>query len=227
MWNLLNLKSPKKVSLNLDAKYWNDRYLQNDFGWDVGYVSTPLKNYFDQLTNKDLFILIPGAGNSYEAEYLVNNGFKNVFVCDLAPEALQNLKKRCPAFKNENLLLCDFFELNLPEQSDRHFERSREIKLNSKFEFDLIIEQTFFCAINPTLRQQYFTKMHSLLKPGGKLVGLLFNAPLNTDQPPFGGNKEEYTHYFKDLFSITTYEAAYNSIQPREGRELFINLMKI
>lgn len=196
------------MNLNLDAKYWNDRYLQNDFGWDIGYVSTPLKNYFDQLTNKDLFILIPGAGNSYEAEYLVNTGFKNVFVCDLAPEALQNLKKRCPAFKAENLLLNDFFELKGQT-------------------FDLIIEQTFFCAINPALRQQYFTKMHSLLNPGGKLVGLLFNAPLNVDQPPFGGNKEEYTSYFKDLFSITTYETAYNSIQPREGRELFINLMKI
>lgn len=210
----------KKVSLNLDAKYWNDRYLQNDFGWDIGYVSTPLKNYFDQLNNKELFILIPGAGNAYEAEYLVNNGFKNVFVCDLAPEALQNLKKRCPAFKEENLLLGDFFELNLPEQLHRDSERSRS-------HFDLIIEQTFFCALNPTLRQQYFTKMHSLLKPGGKLVGLLFNAPLNADQPPFGGDKQEYKHYFNDLFSITTYETAYNSIQPREGRELFINLMKI
>ncbi len=202
------------MNLNLDAKYWNDRYLQNDFGWDIGYVSTPLKNYIDQLKNKDLFILIPGAGNAYEAEYLVNKGFTNVFVCDLAPEALQNLKKRCPAIKEENLLLGDFFELNTPASP------------SPGLQFDLIIEQTFFCALNPALRQQYFTKMHSLLKPGGRLVGLLFDAPLNTDQPPFGGNKGEYTNYFKDLFSVTTYEAAYNSIPPREGRELFINLVK-
>lgn len=31
----------------------------------------PLKVYFDQLTNKDLKILIPGGGNSHEAEYLL------------------------------------------------------------------------------------------------------------------------------------------------------------
>ena len=35
-------------------------------------------------------------------------------------------------------------------------------------------------------------KVASLLNTNGKLVGLLFDAALNTDQPPFGGTKEEY-----------------------------------
>lgn len=192
----------------LNNTYWNNRYLDDDFGWDVGYVSTPLKTYFDQLNDKSISVLIPGAGNSYEAEYLVNNGFTNVYVCDFAEEPLKNLKERCPAIKSENLLLTDFF------------------KITGK-QFDLIIEQTFFCALNPTLRQKYFEKTHSLLKPKGKLVGLLFNDRLNADKPPFGGNKDEYQGYFKNLFKVHTYEAAYNSIKPREGRELFINLEKI
>ena len=63
------------MSLLLDTNYWNERYLKNDFGWDLGTISPPLKEYFDQIKNKNLSILIPGAGNSYEAEYLVNNGF--------------------------------------------------------------------------------------------------------------------------------------------------------
>lgn len=192
---------------DLGNTYWNNRYLNDDFGWDIGYVSTPLKNYFDQITDKSIHILIPGAGNSYEAEYLVNLGFENVFVCDFAEEPLKNLKQRCPKIKSENLLLVDFFKIEGPQ-------------------FDLIVEQTFFCALNPSLRQEYFTKMHSLLKPTGKLVGVMFNDALNTDKPPFGGTKAEYESYFKNLFKIKTYEASYNSIKPREGRELFINLEK-
>ncbi|MDO9001582.1 MAG: SAM-dependent methyltransferase [Bacteroidota bacterium] len=193
---------------NLSAKYWDNRYLNDDFGWDLGQISPPLKAYFDQLTNKKLFILIPGAGNSYEAEYLVNNGFENVYVCDFAEQPLKNLLKRCPKIKEEHLLLSDFFEI-------------------TNLKFDLIIEQTFFCAISKSLRKKYFNKVHELLNPAGKLVGLLFNDVLNEDKPPFGGTKEEYFEYFKTLFKPIVYETAYNSIKPREGREIFINLEKV
>jgi len=65
-----------------DKDYWNEKYLQGSAGWDIGYASTPLVEYFNQLLNKDLKILIPGCGNAYEAEYLVDNGFKNVFLID-------------------------------------------------------------------------------------------------------------------------------------------------
>jgi hypothetical protein len=61
-------------------------------------VSTPLKTYIEQLDNKDLKILIPGAGNSYEAEFLFRLGFKNVFVLDFAEAPLQNIKKRHSRF---------------------------------------------------------------------------------------------------------------------------------
>jgi thiopurine S-methyltransferase len=69
--------------------------------------------------------------------------------------------------------------------------------------------------------------MNELLNPGGKLVGLLFNDKLNTDKPPFGGTEEEYLNYFEKYFKIKTFEPCYNSIKPRAGRELFINLEKI
>jgi len=255
------------MSLNLNATYWNNRYLQDDFGWDLGSISTPLQTYFDQLTNKEAFILIPGAGNAYEAEYLVNAGFTNVFVCDLAQEPLINLKKRCPSFKEENLLLIDFF--NLPgsfrqvkppqraadplklvaEQVEVAAEPTEsvaelvevllhnvtssgvdvtssgvDVTSSGVEKYDLILEQTFFCALNPSLRKTYFEKTSSLLKLGGKLVGVLFDDVLNTDMPPFGGNKEEYLSYIGPSFKIKVLEPCYNSIKPRAGRELFIIL---
>ena len=187
---------------DLSHNYWNNLYLKNEFKWDLGAISSPLKTYIEQLNNKDLKILIPGAGNSYEAEFLFSNGFKNVVVLDFAEEPLENIKKRLPNFPNQQLIKQNFFE--------------------HQGHYDLIIEQTFFCAINPSLRKQYAQHMKQLLKPEGKLVGLLFNDVLNIDKPPFGGNKKEYQDLFESLFQIIKLETAYNSVKPREERELFV-----
>ncbi|PHS67038.1 MAG: SAM-dependent methyltransferase [Flavobacterium sp.] len=190
----------------LDEKFWNSRYQDQNTGWDLGIISTPLKEYFDQLNNKNLKILIPGGGNSYEAEYLHNKGFTNVYVVDLSKTALENLQKRIPSFPKEHLIHANFFEL---EET-----------------FDLIIEQTFFCALNPELRPQYAIKMNELLQAKGKLVGLLFCVPLFIDHPPFGGNKEEYTPYFKPYFNLEIIEPCYNSVSERANQELFIKFIK-
>lgn len=194
------------LNIDLSNKAWNNRYLKNDIAWDLGEVSPPLKVYFDQIQNKDLKILIPGGGNSYEAEYLFNKGFRNVFVVDLSETALQNIQNRIPNFPKSQLILGDFFDVNDT--------------------FDLIVEQTFFCAIHPELRQKYASKMNCLLKTKGKLVGLLFDAPLFDNRPPFGGSKKEYLTYFDNHFKIKNFELCYNSVKSRQGRELFINLMK-
>lgn len=191
---------------NLDEHYWSNRYQKDLTGWDLGVVSPPLKAYFDQLTDKSVKILIPGCGNAYEAEYLNEIGFKNVFVIDVSSIPLENFHKRCPSFPKEHLLEGDFFKLEAS--------------------FDLIIEQTFFCALDPSLRGRYAKKMNHLLKERGKLVGLLFDTFLNEEHPPFGGTKVEYLKYFKDLFEIKTFETCYNSVKPRMGRELFIKLIK-
>ena len=139
--------------MDLSGHAWDNRYLNNDIGWDLGEVSTPIKAYINQLENKEVKILIPGGGNSYEAEYLFANGFKNVFVVDVSKTAIENIQKRIPNFPASQLIHGNFFDL--------------------EDAFDLIIEQTFFCAIFPDLRQDYVVKMKQLLKPKGKLIGCL------------------------------------------------------
>lgn len=186
---------------DLNKEYWDDKYEQNTTGWNIGYISTPIKTYIDQLSNKKLKILIPGAGNSYEAEYLWKLGFKNLFVLDIAKQPLLNFKERVPDFPDSHLIHKDFFDL--------------------EDTYDLIIEQTFFCALYPRLRQDYAKKMSDLLSNKGKLVGLLFDFELTTEGPPFGGDKEEYITHFKDLFKIKILERSHNSIKPRMNRELF------
>lgn len=192
--------------MNRQEKFWSNKYKSGKMGWDIGHISTPIKEYIDQLSNKNLKILIPGGGNSYEAEYLFEKGFFRVFVADISKIPLENLAQRIPDFPKSNLLHTDFFELQET--------------------FDLILEQTFFCALNPNLRTKYVAKMNQLLVPGGKLVGLLFQIPLHEDKPPFGGNKANYQALFQEYFKIQTMKTAYNSIPPRAGNELFIKLLK-
>lgn len=187
--------------MKLTKEYWENRYLQKQTGWDVGAITTPLKEYVDQLKDKSISILIPGGGNSYELEYLIENDFESVFVVDFAATPLQNIKNRIPNLKPEQIIQSDFFEL--------------------EGKYDLILEQTFFCALNPSLREQYVKKAKSLLNPNGKLVGLLFQFPLNENGPPFGGSKIEYENLFVNDFRIRTLETAYNSIKPRQANELF------
>lgn len=188
--------------MELDRSFWETRYSEGDTGWDLGAPSTPLKEYLHQLTNKELLILIPGSGRAYEAEYAHNLGFRNVFVIDLTDEPFHDLLARCPSFPKEHLIVGDFFK--------------------HEGSYDLILEQTFFCAIDPSLRALYVERMHHLLKPGGKLVGVLFDDTLNTDKPPFGGHRASYLPLFQQHFTNVSMEPCYNSITPRAGRELWL-----
>jgi len=188
--------------LELNKDFWENKYANQDTGWDTGGITDPIKTYIDRLKSKELSILIPGAGNGYEAEYLHQNGFKNVDVIDLANHPLLNLKTRVPNFTDSQLIQGDFFELDK--------------------KYDLILEQTFFCALDPALRPAYAKKMSELLHSGGKLAGVLFDFALSETGPPFGGSREEYLQYFEPYFKIKTLEKCYNSIKPRMGNELFI-----
>jgi SAM-dependent methyltransferase len=185
---------------------WNFKYLENKTGWNIGYASTPLKEYFDQLQNKKLKILVPGAGHGWEAGYLFSKGFDNVFYMDIAPKAIEIFCKNHPDFPQQNIIIDDFF--------------------THRNEYDLIIEQTFFCSFNRNLRPEYAKKCFDLLQPGGKLVGLLFNHEFGFDYQPFGGTPEEYESLFKPYFNFKVFETANNSIKPRKDREVFMILEK-
>jgi len=188
-----------------EKNYWSTRYAESRTGWDIGAPSTPLRAYFDQLKDKTIKILIPGAGNSYEAQYLWQQGFKNVDVLDIAPEPLAALQARVPDFSAAQLVEANFFY--------------------HEGQYDLIIEQTFFCSFPPTTenRTAYAKKMYELLAANGKLVGLWFDFPLKGDleKRPFGGTKGEYLDYLQPYFEMKTFERADNSIPPRRGNELF------
>ncbi len=194
--------------MSFEEGFWTEKYLNENTGWDIGYASTPLKRYFDQIRNKNLDILIPGCGNAYEAKYLLKNGFTSLHLLDISQFLVEQLEEAFyPFYQDRIKIYCeDFF--------------------NHNGAYDLIVEQTFFCSLKPSYRPDYARKMYDLLKNGGRLVGVLFTFPLNKDGPPFGGDIQEYKQYFEPYFKIIALEPCKNSIAPRMGNECFMILEK-
>jgi len=105
---------------------------------------------------------------------------------DISKFPLKKFEERIPNFPKSNLLQEDFFK--------------------HQAQYDLILEQTFFCSFVPTdeNRNTYSKQMASLLKPNGKLVGVWFDIPLTSDMKkrPFGGDKNLYLSYLRPNFKI-------------------------
>ena len=130
--------------------FWNERWETKQTGWDIGYPSPAIAEYFSKFSDKEVAILIPGCGNAYEAEFLVSEGFKNITLVDIAPKAVEILRKKFAGNSNIRTLCADFFTI--------------------EEKFDILIEQTFFCAIPPDKRKEYVQKASEVLNPEGKIA---------------------------------------------------------
>ncbi|MEA3446119.1 MAG: SAM-dependent methyltransferase [Bacteroidota bacterium] len=193
--------------INLDRDYWDKKYHRGKSpGWDIGYASPPIMEYCNQLETREIDILIPGAGNAWEAEELYRKGFANVFILEFAQTAINNFLARMHGFPQALIIKEDFFSIS--------------------GQYDLILEQTFFTSLLKEQRPDYVLQMHNLLKPHGKLAGLVFTHDFDGEYPPFGATREEYQTLFSPLFYFKTFEIAHNSITPRKGREYFMILEK-
>ncbi|WP_339877165.1 SAM-dependent methyltransferase [uncultured Algoriphagus sp.] len=188
----------------LDKDYWTDRYSSGKTIWDIGFASPPLVQYLDQIENKDIRVMIPGAGSGYEAVYALQTGFTDFHILDFSKSPLERFVASNPEFPMNHVHHENFFK--------------------HEGLYDLILEQTFFCALDPSLRIMYAKKMQELLKQNGKLVGVWFDRDFDLDGPPFGGEAKEYKDLFEKYFEIKTIAPCYNSISERLGSEVFLIL---
>lgn len=188
----------------LDKDFWTRRYETGETGWDAGKPTPILEQYIQQIASKDIAVLIPGCGRAWEADVILECGITNVTLADISEAPFDDVKKRLLAKKlpEPQLFIGDFFSL--------------------KGAFDLVLEQTFFCALSPELRSSYVRKMHEIIKPGGKLAGVVFSVEFPFDGPPFGAKPNVYLDLFSPYFEVKIFEPAYNSIQPRNGNEYFM-----
>ena len=152
------------------SQFWEDIYLENDTGWDLKGV-TPV---FDTISNELIQgkVCIVGCGRGYDAIMFAKKGF-DVTAVDFAPTPISELNK-----------LAIQKSVTITTVQDNIFS------LVGKYPdtFDYVIEQTCFCAIHPSRRKEYEILVRTILKSGGKLVGLWY--PLDKSQeeggPPWG-----------------------------------------
>ena len=167
------------------AAYWDTRYRQDDTPWTLSVPSPPIVEFIKDL-DRSLRILVPGAGCCPDIKLLCESGFNHVTVCDISQTAINRLSESLGKEHKVTFYCGDFFEM--------------------PGTFDVILEQTFFCALEPDYRSRYVDKMYDLLSDEGMLAGLLFNRHFDKPGPPFGGDRDEYISLFSRKLNIMKME---------------------
>ncbi|MBC8312308.1 MAG: methyltransferase domain-containing protein [Candidatus Marinimicrobia bacterium] len=192
-------------------EYWENSYKSGEMGWDVGCPTPIFTNWINAQTNP-LSICILGAGNGWDALHFAEKGHR-VTAVDFAESAVLNMKASAEKRGLKlDIIHADIFDL------DKLFTNT----------FDIILEYTCFCAIDPAQRDDYIRIVNHLLNPSGKFVGLLFpiDKELNDDGPPYGVDINTTLESFAKYFTLVKKEMPTLSIERRKGREIFVILKK-
>ncbi|KAI9928457.1 hypothetical protein MW887_002502 [Aspergillus wentii] len=166
--------------------------------WDRGKPSPALIDLIEE--RSDLFhptaesgnrkkALVPGCGKGYDVVMLALHGF-DVYGLEVSETGVSVAKEYA---RNE---LIHPQEYNFGSSAQRQ-DRGEVVFIQGDFfksdwdagiKFDLIYDYTFLCAIHPTMRPQWASRMADLLAPTGQLVCLEF--PMWKDPklpgPPWG-----------------------------------------
>ncbi len=181
---------------------WQEHYESNDLGWDLGQVAPPFAKLWQEEKLPVGKVLIPGCGRGHEVVFLAENGFE-VTAVDFSEGAVTYLENALSERNLEGRVLHqDFFSLD-----DSH-----------DGVYDLVLEQTFFCAISPRRRQDYALNIARVLRPKGMLVGLFYHTG-KEGGPPYNTTREDIEINFSKNFEIQEFDKTSLSIEQRKDKE--------
>jgi methyl halide transferase len=189
---------------DVGAEFWGGRYKSGETGWDHGEASPGLIDFLKTQSYRPGSVVVPGCGRGHDARALAKAGF-DVIGLDVVPQAVKDARR-----------LAD------EEGVKVRFETSDFFNLPTALRgpYDWLFEHTFFCAIEPALRDRYVETAASLIKPGGQLLGVFYHIQPETG-PPFGTTREELLARFTPIFSLQ-YECVPRSYESRKGKELLM-----
>lgn len=199
------------------AAYWDAAYHDERDGWDMG---TPTPVFADLLMrfgmdfsalgdrdyaalNRPPRVLMPCSGRGYDALLFAGGGW-DVTAVDFAEHPLRWLRREAEhAGLPVEVLQEDMFAL-----AERFPQR-----------YDLLVEYTCVCAIDPDRRQEFVDFAHSVLRPDGTLMALLFPVDGRPGGPPFSIDVEEFKEQMAAHFTLVHESTPETSVKPRRGRE--------
>ncbi|GIX07602.1 MAG: SAM-dependent methyltransferase [Candidatus Poribacteria bacterium] len=189
-------------------EFWEHRYRTGKTGWDLGRPAPPLVSFVrgnrERLPAGKAVVL--GCGRGHDARFLAWEGWE-VLGVDVSALAVQEAERLAQAegLSRVRFLRADLFAL--PEEWAGAF--------------DLALEHTCFCAIDPARREEYARAVATLLRPGGAFLGLFFTV-LPEDGPPFPTSQEELEALFSRYFTVEEAYTPLDSHPERRGRELLM-----
>jgi len=196
-----------------EPDFWQDKYELDDTPWDTGTTTPEIIKSINHSINKKICIL--GCGYSKDAIYLSEKGHK-VFAVDFASSPIDYLYK----LKKENHIN------NLFPVKENIFNLSLKY---SNF-FDIVIEYTCFCAIPKNKRKNYIDVVSSILYKKAVCLALFFPTKKPTKEssgPPFHVNIDTVLPMFEEKFKIINFNPNPDSIKPRIGNEVFVEMQKL
>ncbi len=187
------------------ASFWDEQYRNNKAGWDMR-TSTPV---FEDLLNEQRFlkpgrILITGCGKGYDAILAAKKGY-DVYAVDFSVEAIKFAK----ALADQENVRVNFIQ-----------EDIFKLDLIYKNYFDYVYDYVTYCAVLPERRKEFAEKTARFLKPGGKLVALLFPVEERKGGPPYAVDVMEFYELVSPYLDLKFSSKRINSIKPRMGREV-------
>ena len=179
-------------------KYWDFCFEEKDTPWDLGAPAPSLISLEKKLLlpNKST-VIVPGCGYGHDALYWARLKYQ-VSAVDWCQSAIEELRIKGRREELELEALCDSV-WNIPQSWDHTF--------------DLYLEYTFFCAIDPEDRIIYLQNVCRLLKQGGLLAGVFFvdeqyasKSLKDNHGPPFGSSESQIRELFAKDFDCVFLE---------------------
>ena len=182
---------------------WQKRWRDKETPWDLMGVTPALIGLVKERTVAGLDVLVPGCGRGHDAHFMARRG-ATVEAVDFAPEALETARRIYPA-------------------SPVTWRCEDVTKMAYRDRFDLVWEYTCFCALEPSLRNDYLDRVAAALKPAGSYVGLVFaKVPQPEQGPPFQIDAQAFRALLEDRFTIDGFEPlTERSVKARRGSEIW------
>lgn len=191
--------------------FWEGLYAEGRDRWELGTAAPPLAERLRTagLTSPSLGApgraIVPGCGRGHEVLLLAELGWDAVGL-DFAEAPLVDARAAAvrrgltPAFV----------------QGDWFAAAARP---GWRGGFDLLVEHTCFCAIDPARRDDYVDTAAEVLRPGGRVIGLLWHCGAEGG-PPWDTTPDEMRRQFGRRFTVERLEPAVGSLERRGGEWL-------
>ncbi|KAH0449184.1 hypothetical protein IEQ34_022984 [Dendrobium chrysotoxum] len=158
------------------ADGWEKCWEEGVTPWDLGQTTPIITDLIQTGEFPEGRILVPGCGTGYDVVAMASP-VRFVVGLDISITALNKAKEWSSSLPNARyftFLAEDFFTWTPSEL------------------FDAIFDYTFFCAIHPSMRSAWATKVSELLKPDGELITLMYLVEDQQAGPPYNTSVADY-----------------------------------